>query len=91
MPAELIHFEGHVQGVGFRFSTKEIAMGYEVTGSVKNLPDGRVELFVQAETQQEIDGFLEAIQDSSLRGHIKRFTRLPQPEQAELVGFSIAH
>ena len=43
MTARQVYYTGRVQGVGFRYSTKRIASGYDVTGSVKNLPDGRVE------------------------------------------------
>ncbi len=41
-----IFFSGHVQGVGFRYQTVRIAMGFEVTGTVKNLNDGRVKVDV---------------------------------------------
>ena len=37
-------FEGHVQGVGFRYQTICVAKGFEVTGFVHNLVDGRVHL-----------------------------------------------
>ena len=40
-------FEGHVQGVGFRYQTVAIAKGYDVTGTVSNMDDGRV--FIHAE------------------------------------------
>lgn len=39
-----IWFSGHVQGVGFRFKAAQIAKGYDVSGFVKNLDDGRVHL-----------------------------------------------
>ena len=39
-----IFYSGRVQGVGFRYSVKMLATGFEVTGMVANLPDGRVEL-----------------------------------------------
>lgn len=57
-----VFFSGHVQGVGFRYSTLQIAKGYEVTGSVKNLSDGRVELSVEGE-EKECRQFLAAIED----------------------------
>ena len=44
MVAKQVIYSGRVQGVGFRFTTRQIASGYEVNGWVKNLPDGRVEL-----------------------------------------------
>ena len=39
-----VFFEGRVQGVGFRYRTTSIAKRYTMTGWVKNLPDGRVQL-----------------------------------------------
>ena len=36
-----ILYSGRVQGVGFRYQTKQLAAGYEVIGLVRNLPDGR--------------------------------------------------
>ena len=40
-------YSGHVQGVGFRYTTRGIAQGYAVTGFVRNLSDGRVELVAE--------------------------------------------
>lgn len=66
----LVHFSGSVQGVGFRYTTSRIARGYaSVTGYVKNLPDGRVEMFAEA-TSAEIDAFLESI-SSYMAGFIR--------------------
>lgn len=47
-----VFFSGHVQGVGFRYQTRELAKGFEVTGCVENLPDGRVRLEVEGEEAQ---------------------------------------
>ncbi len=66
-----VFYEGRVQGVGFRWTTKNLARGYEVTGSVRNLPDGRVELLVSGEVN-EVEAFLEAIAESDLKSHIKK-------------------
>jgi acylphosphatase len=87
MTARHVFYEGRVQGVGFRWTTKNIARGYEVTGWVRNLPDGRVEMQVCGETE-EVEGFLEAIAESDLKGHIKKVdTRTIPPFSAG--GFEI--
>lgn len=71
MPAKQILYTGRVQGVGFRYSTKQIASGYDVVGSVRNLPDGRVELKAMAHESDELEAFLSAIDESSLGSLIK--------------------
>ena len=81
-------YEGRVQGVGFRWTVKQHARGFDVAGSVKNLPDGRVELIAQGDSE-EVMGFLEAIRRSDLAGHIS----LESPEaiayDPSLRGFQI--
>ena len=53
----VILFSGTVQGVGFRYTACRAAAHYEVAGTVRNLPDGRVECVVEGEGAQ-IDAFL---------------------------------
>jgi len=69
MKATRVLYEGYVQGVGFRWTTRRIAQGYDVFGWVRNLPDGRVELQVSGE-DEEVAAFLQAIRESTLGGHI---------------------
>lgn len=69
-----VFYEGRVQGVGFRYCVRQLACGYEVTGWVRNLPDGRVELQACGDAA-ELEQFLEAIRESELKGHIKKEER----------------
>jgi acylphosphatase len=57
-----VHYSGRVQGVGFRYTTREIAERFEVGGYVENLADGRVELVAEGEAG-EIDRLLAAISE----------------------------
>jgi acylphosphatase len=65
-----ILYSGHVQGVGFRYTVKSVAAGYEVTGTVRNLADGRVELLAEGESA-ELKAFQQAIRDEGLAGLIR--------------------
>ena len=56
--------EGRVQGVGFRSFCMMTASKYKLTGSVKNLYNGMVEIFVQGE-DQKIDSFLQEVQEGN--------------------------
>ena len=90
MTARQVFYEGRVQGVGFRFTVKQIARGYEVVGWVRNLADGRVELQCGGETE-EVDAFLKGIAESELKGFIKNVTVQTIPPLENLRGFEIAH
>ncbi len=58
--ARRVLYSGRVQGVGFRYTAHQIAQRYAVTGYVKNLHDGRVELHVEG-TAAEIQRLLDEI------------------------------
>ena len=81
-------YEGKVQGVGFRASVLALAKGFEVTGWVRNLPDGRVELLAAGDPC-EIESFLDGIRSSHLAGHIDTETALPTAPVPGLRGFRI--
>ncbi len=83
-----IFYSGHVQGVGFRYTTKSVATGFEVTGSVRNLPDGRVELIAEG-TRAELEAFRAAIRDAGLSGLIRDERVTWSDAQNELHGFEI--
>ena len=85
-----VFYEGYVQGVGFRWSVRHIAKGFDVIGWVRNLPDGRVEMQVSGD-ESELRAFLDAILQSELRAHIRKHveTKLDKPVSAH--GFEIRH
>ena len=56
----IVYFSGNVQGVGFRFTTVRVAERYDVGGTVRNLPDGRVEIVAEGDSE-EIDAFLSDV------------------------------
>ncbi|HXM75137.1 MAG TPA: acylphosphatase [Chthoniobacterales bacterium] len=85
-----VFFEGHVQGVGFRWTVRHVAKGFDLTGWVRNLIDGRVEMQLSGE-EAEVRAFLDAIGQSELRALIRKQTenRLETPVKAS--GFEIRH
>jgi acylphosphatase len=83
-----VFYEGRVQGVGFRYTARRIAAGYEVAGFVRNLPDGRVELLASGD-DGEVDGFLAALRESELAGHIVGEVAAETLKPAGLRGFEI--
>ena len=55
-----VNFAGRVQGVGFRYTARRIATGFQVAGYVQNLRDGRVRLVGEGEKDQ-LDALVSAI------------------------------
>ena len=81
-------YEGRVQGVGFRYSARRVAAGFDLAGYVRNLPDGRVELVASGD-EEEVDGFLQAVRESELAGHIGGEAAAEIVKPAGLRGFEI--
>lgn len=65
-------FEGRVQGVGFRWQTLRVARGFEVAGTVQNLPDGTVRLVAEG-VPAEVRAFAGAVRDE-MRSFVKKAT-----------------
>ena len=83
-----VYYAGRVQGVGFRYTVREIVCGFEVTGWVCNRLDGRVELVAEGE-EEEIQSFLEAIRVSQLGNYIRGEETAWGTAAGNLVGFEI--
>jgi len=85
-----VRYQGRVQGVGFRFTAVRIAGDYDVTGYVRNLPDGSVELVAEGETQT-LRQFLGAVRSSSLGRYMLEETAVEGPATGKFSTFSIRH
>ena len=82
-------FGGHVQGVGFRYTAQHLARNHPVTGFVRNLPDGRVELVAEGEAK-DLDALVSAIQ-RQMEGFVRRTDVSEGKATGEFTGFSIRH
>ncbi|MCX8082526.1 MAG: acylphosphatase [bacterium] len=79
-----IIIDGKVQGVGFRFYTKDIATKTGVTGWVKNLSNGKVEIVAEG-SKEEIQTFLKKLKEGYLGRNI---TNIEEIEKAYTGTFS---
>ncbi len=83
-------YRGRVQGVGFRATVHRLASGFAVTGFVRNLPDGSVEVVAAGEAA-ELERFLDAI-GREFAPKIRDVEISPIfPESGEPSGFSIRY
>ncbi|HEY3862187.1 MAG TPA: acylphosphatase [Verrucomicrobiae bacterium] len=85
-----ILYAGRVQGVGFRYTVKTLARGFEATGTVRNLEDGRVELAAEG-SKEELEAFLQAIRESEVGHFIRQEHALWTEAKNDFRGFEITH
>jgi acylphosphatase len=83
-----ILYSGTVQGVGFRYNVRSVANGFEVTGTVRNLTDGRVELLAEG-VKDELEAFRQGIRDSGLDHFIQKEDVIWDEAKNEFRGFEI--
>ena len=81
-------YSGRVQGVGFRYTAKKASAGFEVTGTVRNLPDGRVELLAEG-ARDELEAFRQGIRDAGLEHFIRNEDVHWSEASGNLRGFEI--
>ena len=87
--AYMVHYTGGVQGVGFRATTAHLARAYPVTGWVRNLPDGRVQILVEGPAER-VDAFLLAVR-AYWRVYLDGELREEQRVSGKHTGFQIVH
>ena len=83
-----ILYAGRVQGVGFRYTVKTVATGFEISGHVRNLADGRVELIAEGR-REELESFRAAILDAGLAGFVRDEQVIWADAKNEFRGFEI--
>lgn len=87
--AKHVFFRGRVQGVGFRYTVRQIASQYNLTGTVKNLSDGSVEAVLQG-TPDRVQGCIDDI-SSEFAGYIRGIDASEQVFNPHLADFRIIH
>ncbi len=94
VPSELkrLHLlvEGHVQGVGFRFTTVQVASQFSVAGFVRNLPNGDVEIVAEG-TETDIHDFWTALRRSRVYRYVTREHVSWSPGRGDIREFSISY
>jgi acylphosphatase len=84
-----VRFIGKVQGVGFRASAAHAAKRLGLKGTVKNLPDGSVELVAQG-SQDNLERLVKELDQVLFPGHILRMDQKFGPVEQDLSSFMIS-
>ena len=84
-----VHYNGQVQGVGFRYTTCNVAGRFDVTGYVKNLPDGCVEMVAEGDSR-ELEAFRAAVAEA-MEGYIRSADASESPATGEFAQFGVAY
>lgn len=79
--------EGRVQGVGFRWFTRSIAEAFDISGSVRNRPDGSVEI-VASGSADNLASFREQIELGPDGARVDRVNAEEMPDE-RFAGFTI--
>ena len=85
----MVVFTGTVQGVGFRYTAEQLAERFDVTGYVRNRPDGAVEVVVEGEPA-EIDAFLEALW-GRMADYVRKITQQTAEARGDMPGFTVRY
>jgi acylphosphatase len=81
--------DGRVQGVAFRYFAEKSATRLGLTGWVKNLSDGRVEVVAEGPAA-DVDQFLERLKEGPRLALVERFDVNREPATGEFPDFRVA-
>jgi acylphosphatase len=82
-------FSGNVQGVGFRYTATRLAQQYDLTGYVRNRPEGSVEIVAEGRPE-EIDAFLEEL-SHQMAGYVRTVKQQTGQVLGDMQGFSVRY
>jgi acylphosphatase len=82
-----VYYSGDVQGVGFRHVATSVARGWAVTGWVRNLVDGRVEILAEGD-EADVAGFLAEVAEA-MNGYIRDVRILEEAAAGEFSAFRV--
>lgn len=82
------YFSGRVQGVGFRFTARQLAAELGIAGWVKNLSDGRVEVVAEAD-EAVLKDFLSRL-ERTFRLYIRDIQTDWQPASSAFDDFTVS-
>ena len=84
-----LYVDGTVQGVFFRAFVKENAERYNLKGFVRNLEDGRVEIFIEGNVN-DVNSMIEIVKKGPRHAKIKKVIIKPEKFQ-DFKNFKILH
>ena len=90
MKAVHILISGRVQGVGFRWFAEQRASELAVSGYVRNLPEGDVEVVAQAD-EQTLESFCRELREGPRFARVEELSMKPVPVDASLQGFGVRY
>lgn len=79
-----------MQGVGFRYTTREIAARFPLTGLVRNLPDGNVEIIAEG-GERSLQEFWAALKQARVYRYVTREHVSWAPARGGYGEFTISH
>ncbi len=90
MRACVLRITGRVQGVGFRWFTERAATSLGVVGKVRNVPDGSVEVFAQAD-EASLDAFCQKLAEGPRGAIVSGVEHMAAPVDAALGAFRVTY
>ena len=84
-----VYYSGRVQGVGFRYTAVDCALKHKIGGSVRNMPDSRVEVIAEAD-QATLHSFLNSL-ESIMSRYIQKKEISWEPGTGEFSSFTVKY